>query len=234
MEFTALASSSRGCCYRLSDGRTPLLLECGLPLAEIRRGVGFRLSEVAGVLVSHEHMDHARAAADLTRAGVEVYASEATSEALGLRGRHRLHYLRAEETVRIGTWRVLPWDAVHDVPCLGFLLASDAGDRVLYATDTAYIPYRFEGLTVLAVECNHSLAILRAGVAAGRIPPEHRTRLLQTHMALERLLEMLQATDLSAVREIHLLHLSGDNSDAEAFRRAVAQAAGRPVYVAPA
>jgi len=84
MDIRVLASGSAGNCYCVSDGSTSLLLECGISVKQIRRGLGFGLTNVAACLVSHEHQDHAKAVADVLRAGVEVYTSPGTIKALGL------------------------------------------------------------------------------------------------------------------------------------------------------
>ncbi|MFZ5815354.1 MAG: MBL fold metallo-hydrolase [Bacillota bacterium] len=233
MEIQVLASSSSGNCYLLRDGGAPLLLECGLRFQEIRQGVGFGLSSLAGCLVSHEHGDHARAVRDMIKAGVDVYASSGTWEALGVTG-HRARTIKALQKVQIGPWTVLPFETVHDAAePLGFLIAS-AGGKVLYLTDSSYCKYRFQGLTHIMIECNHSMDLLRQAVESGAIPLAHKNRVLRNHMSLERCLETLRANDLSTVQEIHLLHLSDQNSDADRFKRAVAAATGKPVYVAPA
>src|SRR5690606_38237819 len=97
---------------------------------------------------------------------------------------------------------------------------------------TAYCKYRFRGLTHLMVEANYSAEFLRRRVIEREVNVAHKTRVLRNHMSIERLLVMLRANDLSRVREIHLLHLSDDHSDELAFKRAVEQATGKPVYVA--
>lgn len=53
--ITPLASGSTGNCYKISDGRTPLLLECGIKYKDIQKGCGFKLREIVGCLISHEH-----------------------------------------------------------------------------------------------------------------------------------------------------------------------------------
>lgn len=231
IEICALASSSRGNCYAITDGRTQLLIECGIRFRDIQRGLGFRVSGLAGCLLSHEHEDHARAVRDLMRAGVDIYASRGTIDALGLSG-HRLRPVRAHQTFTVGTWTVLPFDTVHDAAePLGFLLASPAG-KVLYLTDTAYCKYRFQGLTHLMIEVNYSMDLIRQNVAAGVIPLALKNRILRNHMSLERALDLLRANDLSQVREIWLLHLSDGNSDAERFKQEIMELTGKPVYVA--
>lgn len=232
MEITVLASGSSGNAYHVTDGTTPLLIEAGIPFPEIRRGLGFRVTDLAGCLVSHEHGDHARAVADMMRSGVDCYMSAGTVEALGVDG-HRWAVIRAREQFQVGTWTVLPFEAVHDAAePLGFLLANRAGEKLLYLTDSAYCRYRFAGLTHIVAEANHSDDLLRQAVDDGRVPPVLRRRIRRNHMSIERLVDMLQANDLSRVREIILLHLSDENSDAEGFRRRVEEATGKPVGVA--
>ncbi len=224
----ALASGSSGNAYRLTDGTTELLIEAGLPFRQLREGLNFGLSRIAGALISHEHGDHARAVRDLLKAGVDCYMSQGTARALGLDG-HRLRIIRAKETFQIGTWTVLPFDAVHDAAePLGFLLAS-GGDKMLFLTDSAYCRYRFNGLTEIAIECNYDLDVLKTNVIAGVVDHEVKRRTLRSHMSLQTCLGFLRANDLRRVRQIWLLHLSGDNSDAERFKTEVQRLTGKPV-----
>jgi phosphoribosyl 1,2-cyclic phosphodiesterase len=233
MDIRVLASGSAGNCYCVSDGSTSLLLECGISVKQIRRGLGFGLTNVAACLVSHEHQDHAKAVADVLRAGVEVYTSPGTIKALGLE-HHRLRPVRAKETFKVGTWTVRAFETQHDAQePLGFLLHSQASnDRLLYATDTYYIRYKFPGLTHIMVECNYAADILEANVKRGSVPEVLKKRLLTSHFSLDNVKEFLKANDLSQVREIWLLHLSDGNSDAERFKREVQALTGRPVYIA--
>jgi len=230
--ITPLASGSSGNCYRVSDGRTPLLLECGIPYKEIQKNLKFRVSEIAGCLVTHEHQDHCKAVRDLMKAGIDCYMSAGTAEALGISG-HRLHIIKAKQQFRIGTWTILPFETQHDAAePLGFLLANQAGEKLLYATDTYFIRYRFRGLTHIAVECNYSLDILKRNVEAGAVPKELKSRILKSHFSLENVKEFLRANDLSRVREIWLLHLSEQNSCEKRFKEEVQKITGKPTYIA--
>jgi phosphoribosyl 1,2-cyclic phosphodiesterase len=232
IEIRPLASSSAGNAYLVTDGRSPLLLDCGLPIRELKQATGYRLSTLVGCLLSHEHQDHSKAVRDVMKAGIDCYMSAGTAEALGISG-HRLHIIKAKQQFRIGTWTILPFETQHDAAePLGFLLANQYGEKLLYATDTFYIRYRFQGLTHIAVECNYSLDILRANVEAGMVEPALKNRILKSHFSLENVKNFLKANDLSKVREIWLLHLSDGNSDAERFKREIQALTGKPVYVA--
>ena len=55
---------------------------------------------------------------------------------------------------------------------------------------------------------------------------------MRSHMSLENCKELLRANDLSKVKEIHLLHLSDENSVEDQFKKEIAALTGLPVYVA--
>jgi phosphoribosyl 1,2-cyclic phosphodiesterase len=231
MEIKVLASGSRGNCYWVTDGSSPILLECGIAWKKIQQGLSFRASELAGCLVTHEHKDHCKAARELMAVGVDLYASAGTLAALGLAS-HRAHTVRHGAQFQVGGWQVVPFGVEHDAAePLGFLLAS-GGERLLYATDTYYLRPRFRSLTHIMIEANYAADILAANVESGAVPGALKDRVLQSHMSLEHLKDFFQANDLSRVREIWLLHLSDGNSDAERFRHEVQELTGKPVYVA--
>lgn len=231
IEITALASGSAGNCYRISDQQTPLLLEAGIPIRAIKQGLHYRLSEIRACLISHSHKDHCRALGDVLRAGVTGYMSQPTADALGATG-PRVRILEPRVQVQIGSWTVLPFETQHDAEgSMGFLLASGRY-KVLFATDTYYVKYRFRGLTHVLIECNYAKDILDANVEAGLVPAAMRDRLLQSHFSLENVKQFLRANDLSRVEQIWLLHLSDANSDAERFKREIMELTGKPTYIA--
>ncbi len=231
IEIKCLASGSSGNAYYVTDGKTPLLIEAGIPWKQIQRSLNFQTSSLAGCLISHEHKDHCRVANDVIKAGIDVYTSKATAQALGLSG-HRIMPIQAKQQFNIGTWTILPFDLEHDVENLGFILANSTGEKLVYITDTAYCRYKFNGLTHVLIECNYSLDILRANVESGAVPVELKNRLLRTHFNLHNVKEFLRANDLSKVQEIWLLHLSDGNSDTERFKREIQALSGKPVYIA--
>lgn len=233
--FEPLASSSAGCAYKVSDGiSAPLLLDCGMRFEELRKALDFRVTELAGCLLSHAHQDHSRAALGIARAGVNVYGSAETWRELkpGDAYKYRMMHLEPKGRYKIDEWTVLPFEAVHDVGTLGFLIGSPCEDRLLYLTDSCYSPFKFEGLTHVCVEANHSLSLMRENAEAGKIDRARFHRTARSHFSIERVEEMLVANDLSKVRELHLLHLSDSNSDEREFKSRLEKKFGIPVKVA--
>lgn len=234
--FEPLASSSAGCSYRLSGGgaRNPLLIDAGIRFELIQKGLNFRISELAGCLISHGHGDHVKAVPNLLDSGLNVYASDETwqMQKPAVRDHFRAQRVYGLSTVKVGDWSVMPFDAVHDMPgTLGFYIGSPSGHKALYLTDSCYSPFKFEGLTHIYIECNFADEIIRENVARG-MDVSRATRTMRTHMSIGRLLDMLKANDLSRVEEIWLLHLSSANSDEADFITQVRRLTGKPVYVA--
>ena len=95
-------------------------------------------------LTSISHSDHSKAVKDIMKAGIDCYMSQGTADALGVSG-HRVHIIKPKQQFKVGTWTILPFDVQHDaVEPLAFLLANQDREKLLYATDTYYIKYRFQ------------------------------------------------------------------------------------------
>lgn len=231
IRIEALASGSKGNAYLVTDGQTPLLLEAGIPFKEIRRKMNFQTSGLAGCLISHEHQDHIKGVGDILKAGIDVYMSPGTAQAIGIR-HHRIKTVQPKRQFKLGTWTILPFDVQHDAgDPVGYLLANQQGDKLLFATDTYYIRYRFPGLTHIMVECNYSIKILNENIATGRVPRIMKKRLLRSHFSLENVKDFLASNDLSKVQEIWLIHLSDNNSDEQIFKREIQELTGKMVFV---
>ncbi len=234
MDIKILASGSSGNCYRVSDGKTAILLECGISIQKIRDGLNFKLSEIEACFITHEHKDHSKAVKDIARAGIDVYMSCGTAIKLGFGlYSHRINFIGAGSQFEIGSFTVLPFLTQHDAAePLGFLICSNiTGDKLVFATDTYYIKYRFRGLTHIMIECNYANDILNSNIEAGLIPESLKNRLLESHMSLDNCKEFLRANDLSNVKEIYLMHLSNGNSDEARFKKEIQELTGKQVIV---
>lgn len=232
IEFKPIASGSGGNAYIVTDGESSLLLECGINIKDIRIATGFGLTDFEAAFVTHEHQDHAKATKDVLRAGLPVYATRGTIEALGIK-HHRLKRIVAGKQLKVGPWTVLPFETEHDAAePIGLLVQHEQGEKLLFATDTYFLRYRFKGLTHIAVECNYSTEALDDAILQGETPFVLRGRLERSHMSLETFKDFLDANDLSAAQEIWLLHMSSSNSDQKHFENEIREKTGLPVYTA--
>jgi len=251
MKIQPIASGSKGNAYLVEAGSFRFLLEAGVPLDKIKRAVDYKLSDIDLCFVSHEHGDHALCAAKLAAAGVEVVLSQGTADALGLSGHHvriiealQLHYKYKPVALCDGTLLFGGFHIKHDAAePLGFFIVDNTpghlSERLLYICDAAEPKFTDGQWSVTAsdyllLECNHSKEIIDRRVLAGELDPIMAKRVVNNHISLESVLELLQRTNFHNLKEIWLLHLSDDNSDAELFKSAVEKAV-RPdvlVYIA--
>lgn len=219
LRFIPLASSSHGNAYLLEDGKTRLLIECGVTYKKLQKLTGFAISGIDGCLISHEHKDHSSCVEQLLKNGIPVYASEGTAQELNC---ELIEFLEDREQITIGTFDILPFPTFHDAAePMGFLIRSQVdGEKMVFATDTVNLGYQFPGVNLVAVECNYDEEIL---ARADRMPEKVRHRISNAHMSVKRACGWLSKLDMSSVREIYLMHLSDACSNEWMFRRMVQQ-----------
>ena len=237
MKIEVLGTGSSGNCYKVKIGKATLLLECGLQYKVIQKKLNFKISEIDACLVTHEHMDHAKAVKDLMKAGVDCYMTKGTVEALGING-HRLKTFRPFEKARyysevLKNLIIVPFEAVHDVaePVSYFIKTRDDKESIVFVTDTAYLKYKIPECDVLMIECNYVKAKLDENVRLGNINTNLRNRIVKNHLSLESLVEALMAASLDRCKKIYLLHLSDGNSDEKLIKRTIQETTGIEVVV---
>ncbi|SDJ68797.1 MBL fold metallo-hydrolase [Alkalibacterium thalassium] len=229
MEIQVYGSSSAGNSYIITEGNESLMIEAGIDLKKMR---DVKWQSVVGCLISHEHGDHSKHAHKLlSSTGVDIYTSQGTADALQLPG-HRVQPLKALVQQQLGSWSILPFDVQHDVQePLGFFIQTPAGNKILFATDTYYIKYKFPGITHLMIECNYALDILNENVANKRVGAFLKNRVVKSHFELGNVKSFIKSNDMSQLEEVWLLHLSNNNSNEQRFKTEIQELTGTPVYV---
>jgi phosphoribosyl 1,2-cyclic phosphodiesterase len=234
MQLKIVNSNSAGNCYILENETEALLIECGVSFKKILHALDFKISKVRGCIVSHEHLDHCKAAGDLAFQGINIYASLGTIESFG-EYHHRYHPISKHVAFELGGFRILPFDVKHDAAePLCFLIKHEECGLVLFLTDSYYVEYVFSDLNNVIVEANYCEQILAEKVASGTSPQILKDRVLQSHMSIKTCKQFLRANDLSQVNNIVLIHLSDNHSDAARFQQEVLTLTGKTVHVAEA
>lgn len=225
MHINSLASSSKGNAYVVYDGRTTILIECGLPLKELKRRSSFVIpSYISACLVSHLHNDHAKSLKDLLNAGVDCYALKETFNAKGIKNHHRAKTIENNVIFSVGTFTIAPLEMMHDVPCVGFYIYSNySKEYLLFATDTYLIKAKPKSLNYIMIEANYDIELVE--------DDSQRERLIKSHMSIETTIQYLKSIDLSNVKKIYLIHLSSRHSNEEDFKRRVQASTGKIVEV---
>jgi phosphoribosyl 1,2-cyclic phosphodiesterase len=200
---------------------------------DIKKAIDFKLNKIVGCLISHRHNDHARSAKDCVEAGIYTLALQDVFDAKDIDARDsRARAIEFGKGYILGGFKVVPFPAVHDVECAGFIINHADCGRIMFLTDSCRCDYTFAGLNHVLIECNYHTKKLIDNINAGIVFASQRERLTVTHMELSTCKEYLGDSDLSEVQNIVLLHLSNDNSDETLFVSEIQKLTGKPVYAA--
>ena len=233
MRIQTIATGSTGNAYFVEIADYNILLDCGITLDALQKWCwehDERVMRIDAILLTHEHQDHAKSAQNLLDCGLRLYTSNGTAQALGLRG-GGLEICKSLKPCKFEDLQILPFDTVHDsAEPLGFVISA-FNENLLYVTDTAYIKYRFNNLTHIIAECNHTYNGLTTSVQNGVVNEFLAKRVVQNHMSLETLKKWLTRCDKSMLQEIYLCHLSDNNAEADKMKQEIQAVTGVPVYI---
>lgn len=234
MRLHVLNSGSKANGYILYNESEALIVECGCPYSQCLKALDFDRKKIVGALITHEHGDHAKYAAQYIAAAIPVYASKGTISGLVMgRQERKATPISKMEKLYLGGFTVLPFEAQHDAnEPFGYIISHDEMGACLFATDTYYLKYTFLGLSQIMIECNYEDGIIDQNVEDGVVPTIVRDRVFHSHMSLDTTISTLLANDLSNVNNIVLLHLSSHNSDPDMFKSRVEEATGKLIHVA--
>ncbi len=238
MRGWTLGSGSSGNALVLELGATRLLVDCGFgPRATAMRlkALGIAPESIAGLLVTHEHTDHAQGVFKAQHKWRwPVIASAGTLDAIGgipARSRRAMEpgASLSFEGVLIESYAV-PHDAAAPFAYRLTVLAS--GERVGVAHDLGRVPEtlraEFAGLELLCVEANHDVELLRNGPYPFHL--QERIRGGAGHLSNAQTVEWLGACVGPRTREVVLLHLSEQNNTPELAERTVRDGLRRRGY----
>lgn len=212
MVLKCLGSGSSGNSYLLksSSGRV-LILDAGLPIKDIQRGLDWNIGCVDGCLVTHSHKDHSRSVEDLEFFGIPVispYREEMKMiKKSGIIGKEWKVYTFDLTTID-GKWTHTNADGT-ECPCYGFLITHNEMGKLLYITDTEFCKWRFSGVNHILISCNYQKKYVDSDNQA------KSRHVYRGHMELETVKCFVEANKTSALENVILCHLSKDNADAD-------------------
>jgi phosphoribosyl 1,2-cyclic phosphodiesterase len=164
MRFALLGSGSRGNALLVEAGETRLLLDCGFNLKEMEwrlARLGVAPEGLKGVLLTHEHSDHAHGAFRFARRhGLAVWLTHGTHAALQSRATPaQVHFVDSHAAFGIGDIHITPYPVPHDAREPVQYVFSDGARRLGVLTDagraTQHMVPMLQGCAALVLECNH-------------------------------------------------------------------------------
>lgn len=230
MRLIVIGSSSSGNGYLLeASNGDQLLIEAGRRLKEFQEVGNLKISRARGMVVSHEHGDHAKYVRDFTRVGIEVLSTASLKE------KNRFGVTAGEHgnTYRFGDFSVTPIAVEHDVECFAYLVHHKDMGSLFFATDCWNLHQVIKGVDHFLIETNYSDCVLDNAVIIGKTLPSLADRVRLSHMSLEHCVEYLRMCEAEkTARTITLIHASERHLDKEVAKREVEEATGVATWVA--
>lgn len=238
MKIWVLGSGSRGNAVLLECGDTRVLVDAGFnaaTLAERLEAIGVAPESIHGVVITHEHCDHARGApAGARKWGWSLFATEGTvASHPGLAGAD-VRTFQSGATVTIGRLELRSVVVSHDAaePVAVVATSTHSGVRAGIAYDLGHVTHAvqraFRDLDVLVLEANHDEGMLRAGP----YPPSVRARIAGPygHLGNDAAAKMAQESAHPSLNHLVLAHLSESCNLARTAMTTVATALGRTSF----
>lgn len=230
MELLVLGSSSSGNGYIIQSDDEAIILDAGIHPSKAKQALSFNTEKVKGCFVTHAHGDHAKYVG-LYEKTFPVYANRHVIETKKLR---QTTEAKAGKGIRVGSFKILPFKAFHDIPCLGYYIHHPDMGFLLFLTDSFMTENRFKEVNHMLVECNYSDTALQAAIDRGDTHIAMRRRLMTTHMELDTVAKFISSHDLSNTYNIILIHLSRFNSDRKEFTEKLTKTTGKTIMIAEA
>lgn len=193
LKLTCLGQGSTGNCWIADYDGELLIIDAGLPIKAIKKGIDYNLIAVQGVLVTHIHKDHSMAVGDLKECGLSVFEPFTVDQ-------------RAKTC---GHYRIQAFPVPHgECACYGFYIK--VGDhRFIYATDLEHIPYTFkkQELTAIIVECNYQDDYVE-------LDASNANHKILDHCELKTTIGIVKANQTDSLRNVIITHIGKSTCNA--------------------
>ncbi|MCQ2565441.1 MAG: MBL fold metallo-hydrolase [Clostridia bacterium] len=225
LALCSLASGSSGNSYVIYSDEGSLLIDAGISAKQICEGLsklGLSAEDLNAVLVTHEHSDHIKGLAVLSKKTKAcLYGTEATLECIGDEVLFQKHPIEAGESFMVADMEVRSFAVSHDAADPVGYSVSCSGSVISVVTDTGVVNGKIlETMAesdILVLESNHDESILRVG----RYPWFLKQRILgeKGHLsndsaakALAAVLKRERNEGRLGKRQVLLAHLSKENN----------------------
>ena len=229
MRFASLGSGSAGNGLVVEAGRTRLMLDCGFGLSDtVSRlaRLGLQPSDLAGIVITHEHSDHIGGAGRFARKhALPVWLTAGTLNMAQDMDKADVRVIDSHALFAVQDLAVQPFPVPHDAREPVQFVFGDGAKRLGVLTDagcsTPHIETMLANMDALVLECNHDRTML----AQGAYPTSLKQRVGGRfgHLENSQSADILSKLKHDKLQCVMAAHISRKNNTPTLARRALAQ-----------
>ncbi|WP_250278116.1 MBL fold metallo-hydrolase [[Clostridium] colinum] len=222
IDFTTLASGSKGNSIYIGTKDTKILIDAGLSAIKIEnalKDINVSLDDIDAIFVTHEHSDHIDGIGVVSRKyNLPVYATEGTwnnmPQKIGKISQNNKRLVYKDEGIWLNDIFIKPFGVPHDAKepvCYSVLYN---GIKICVATDMGHITRdiieNIRHSSALVLESNHDVNMLKMG----SYPYNIKERILGKygHISNETCGKLLSCVMNNKLKNVFLGHISQDNN----------------------
>ncbi len=234
MRFASLGSGSAGNCLVVEQANTRVLLDCGFGHAEVVKRLqrlDLEPTQITGILVTHEHDDHAKGAFKLgAKYNIPVWLTHGTLKMcqryIPENANIAINTIDSHTHFHIQDIAITPYPVPHDAREPTQFTFSNGNYKLGVLTDagssTPHIELVLTGCDALVLECNHDLNMLENGPYAWPLKKRVGSRL--GHLDNQTAAALLARLNNAKLKHIIAAHLSAKNNTQLLAKQALSQA----------
>ncbi len=173
MKFSVIGSGSKGNVTYLETNNTKILIDCGLTFKQINvrlKSHDLNLENLDGIFITHEHTDHVAGLNVLmNKLDTTIYMTKITYDSLKYKIKEnipesKMSFITPYEKQVINDCEILPFSISHDASdAVGYVIYAE-GKKMVYITDTGYLPIKdfelLEKADAYIFESNYDVTML--------------------------------------------------------------------------
>ena len=209
MKLKCISTGSSGNCYLLhADNGETLILDCGIGIKEIKKGLDWNIKDVVGVLCTHKHLDHSKSLDNFKKMSIPVFAP----------------YQRNYNKKNYGGFTIYPFPLqtldgnwthtdANGEPCpiYGFLITHPEMGRMLYITDCELIKWKYKDINHILLGVNYDKDLI------DRDNTGKANHVFRGHLSIDTACDFVKANDSDSLQNVIMCHLSSENADKDSF-----------------
>lgn len=208
MKLKCLGSSSAGNCYLLtSNSGETLILDCGIPIKEIKKGLDWNIRNVVGCIVSHAHSDHSKSVKDFEAMGIPVFTPYISLKPMRMGKEFKIQAF--DLTTIDGSWTHTNADGTP-CPIFGFLITHKEMGRMLYITDCELIKWKFKDINYILLGVNYDKDLIDRDTGKAN-------HVFRGHLSIDTACDFVKANYSDSLQNVIMCHLSAENADRDSF-----------------